>query len=222
MSTDSTEQPADCATPAPHIQTSEQLQRVLLFTGHMIDAPGRKQPRFPRSKAPVARAAIQGAVRDHCIAERRRMLGIASCASGGDILFHEVCAELGISTRVFLALPEAQFVERSVAPAGREWIERFFATVHRQPTYVLDTVLATTASSNDCNVWQQTNLWMLQEALRFGADKAVLIALWDGEGGDGPGGTGDLIERAKRHQVTTLALDTKALFSLDSEICAGT
>jgi hypothetical protein len=222
MSTDSTEQPADCATPAPHIQTSEQLQRVLLFTGHMIDAPGRKQPRFPRSKVPVARAAIQGAVRDHCISERRRMLGIGSCASGGDILFHEACTELDISTRVFLALPTAQFVERSVAPAGREWVDRFYALLHTRPTYVLDTALATSASSDDCNVWQQTNLWMLQEALRFGADKAALIALWDGERGDGPGGTGDLIEHAKRYQVTTIALDTKTLFGLDSEIFAGT
>jgi len=31
---------------------------VLLFSGHMIDAPGRKQPRFPADKESIARDAI--------------------------------------------------------------------------------------------------------------------------------------------------------------------
>src|SRR5258707_11190694 len=31
---------------------------VLLFSGHMIDTPGRKQPRFPADKESIARDAI--------------------------------------------------------------------------------------------------------------------------------------------------------------------
>src|SRR5260370_37221428 len=31
---------------------------VLLFSGHMIDAPGRQQPRFPADKESIARDAI--------------------------------------------------------------------------------------------------------------------------------------------------------------------
>jgi len=206
---------SNCITPDPVLGTSAQIQGILLFTGHMIDAPERKLPRFPASKTAVAKAAIADTVRDHCVPGREHMLGIASGASGGDILFHEVCAELGIDTRVFLALPAAQFVEHSVAPAGPDWVRRFYATVHSKPTYVLDAALA--ASTGGCNMWQQTNLWMLREAVRFGSEKVLLIALWDGEQGDGPGGTGDLIARSTREGVTAIALDTKDLFDLESQ-----
>ena len=40
----------------------KKLRRVLLFTGHMIDAPGREKPRFPPDQEEVARQAIQKAV----------------------------------------------------------------------------------------------------------------------------------------------------------------
>src|SRR5690606_8967289 len=33
-------------------------RQILLFSGHMVDAPGRATPRFPASKAPVAAKAI--------------------------------------------------------------------------------------------------------------------------------------------------------------------
>jgi hypothetical protein len=51
--------------------------------------------------------------------------GIAGGASGGDILFHEICAELGIPTRLLLALPRDPFIEESVAPAKGDWTKRF-------------------------------------------------------------------------------------------------
>ena len=35
---------------------------VVLFSGHMIDAPDRKTPRFPPDKEPVAAAAIVDAL----------------------------------------------------------------------------------------------------------------------------------------------------------------
>jgi predicted DNA-binding transcriptional regulator AlpA len=41
---------------------------------------------------------------------------VAGGASGGDILFHEVCGELGVPTRLYLALPPESYVTESVAP----------------------------------------------------------------------------------------------------------
>ena len=38
------------------------------------------------------------------------------------------------------------------------------------------------------NVWQRVNFWMVEEAVAL-APERTLIALWDGKGGDGPGGT---------------------------------
>lgn len=183
-------------------------QRILLFTGHMIDAPSRKEPRFPPDKEGVAREAIRTAV-----LEERTLApiayGIAGGASGGDILFHEVCAELGLPTRLYLALPRDQYIVHSVQPAGVGWVERFDRLYRQHPE-----VRVLTETKTD-GVWQRTNRWMLESALANGDKDLTLIALWDGKDeGDGPGGTGDLVRQARVRGARTVVLDTQKLFGL--------
>jgi hypothetical protein len=74
--------------------------RVLLFTGHMIDAPDRKTPRFPPTRAAEAEARrmICQSIAEEQKLEPGLLVGIAGGGCGGDILFHEVCQELGIET----------------------------------------------------------------------------------------------------------------------------
>jgi hypothetical protein len=180
---------------------------VLFFSGHMIDKPGRKPPRFPPEKEGIARQAIEQAVE----AERGRpdgvACGIAGGASGGDILFHEVCAELGIPTLLFLALPHDLFLDASVRPAGGDWVDRFGRLAGKLPVRVL-------AEKEDEDIWQRTNLWMLDHALALGSGNVTLIVLWNGEEGDGPGGTEDLIAPAKERGAETVILDSRKLFGL--------
>jgi tetratricopeptide repeat protein len=96
-------------------------RRVLLFTGHRVDDPGRKTPRFPADKESVARQAIKDVVAKEIAEAGEIAFGIAGGASGGDILFHEVCAESGIPTKLYLALPPDQFIKASVRSAGPQW-----------------------------------------------------------------------------------------------------
>ena len=51
--------------------------------------------------------------------------------------------------------------------------------------------------------YERYNLWMLDFAARFGEEKLVFICLWDGQSGDGPGGTSHLTNEAKQraHQI---------------------
>jgi hypothetical protein len=42
----------------------EPPRKVALFSGHMIDAPGREKPRFPPDKEPIAARAIAKALSD--------------------------------------------------------------------------------------------------------------------------------------------------------------
>lgn len=189
--------------------------RVLVFIGHMIDAPGRAKPRFPPDKEEVARQEIRKAVE----AEQRRpggvAFGIAGGASGGDVLFHEICGELGIPTRLFLALPKGQFIQESVQPAGGDWIERFDRLTEKLPVRVLahsKELPSWLAEKPDYGIWQRNNLWMLHNALAEGGENVTLIALWNGEEGDGPGGTGDLVERARARNARTVVLNTRTLF----------
>lgn len=77
--------------------------RVVLFTGHMLDAPNRAtdKARFPRTPEAekVARGMIEAAVQSEMKQEGGVSLGIAGGACGSDILFHEICESLGTRQR---------------------------------------------------------------------------------------------------------------------------
>ena len=205
------------ADPAPQETdaTDAGPARVLLFTGHMIDAPGRERPRFPPDMEGAARRAITEAVLRERESAGAVAHGIAGGASGGDILFHEVCAELGIRTRLFLALPPAQYVRESVRNAGPVWVERFERLRQNLPTRVLadsQELPRWLRGKPDYNVWQRNNLWTLHNALAAGGENVTLIALWDGGAGDGLGGTSDMVQSASKRGARTVILDTKKIF----------
>ena len=64
-------------------------RKVIVFSGHMIDGPGRNNPRFPHTKEKAAREAIEQKLLEWAINEAD--LGICGGACGGDIIFAEVC-----------------------------------------------------------------------------------------------------------------------------------
>lgn len=219
--------------PQPAGDGAQGHQRVLIFTGHMLDAPGREQPRFPNKKECVdlARQKIKEAVEAEMAAGDGVAFGIAGGASGGDILFHEVCTELGVPTQLYLALQSPLYINASVRKAGGDWVERFrqlntrldaegkvrvLSELNEEPADEAEHLPAWLRLKPEYNIWQRNNLWMLHNALAAGGDDCVtLIALWDKEPtGDGPGGTSDLVEKAERRGAKTVILDTKALFGL--------
>lgn len=192
--------------PAP----GSGFSRTLVFTGHMVDAPGRPAPRFPRTTRAEdeARRLIRDALLTEIAGDPGPLLGFAGGASGGDILFHEVAGELGIPTQMLLALPPDPFIAGSVEPAGGDWIGRFRCLLARLPTRILsDTAdLPAWVRADGYDIWQRNNLWILFTALAAGAPRLTLIALWDAGRGDGPGGTDDLVARVERqgHKVVRL------------------
>jgi len=192
-------------------------KRVLLFTGHMIDAPGRAEPRFPADKVEIAKQKIAEAVAAEQQIAGGIAYGIAGCASGGDILFHQVCEAMNIPTRIFLALPRELYIRASVAQAGPQWIEEFNRLVRARPVRVL-------CESKDLprwlqdkpgyNIWQRNNLWNLHNALAAaGGENVTLIALWNGASGDGSGGTADMVQIAQERGAKAIILDTKKIFA---------
>jgi hypothetical protein len=218
------------AQPAP----KPERKRVLVFAGHMIDSPDRKTPRFPADKEAVAREEIKQRV----LKEVNNGPGVAAAyaggASGGDILFLEVCAELGIETRLYLAVQPQIYVNTSVNKGGGNWLDRFWklhkSHTDRNQIRILSQVTevqdekdylpAWLQGKKDYGIWQRNNLWMLYNALAESCDNTTgdpnltLIALWDGEKGDGPGGTGDLVEKVKKLGGRDEIINTKQLFNL--------
>jgi hypothetical protein len=172
----------------------------LLFTGHMIDLPDRADPRFPASLENAARTRIAKAVAPYAAGPTDQsewsgtlaVLGFASGARGGDILFHEECRRLGINTVIVLPFEPDVFVETSVDIPGTNWRSRFWGVWTGTPAerrHVLRLPSTEKAAYAICNTH------LLEMARRHG--RIHLIALWDGKKGGGPGGTADLVSRVQ-------------------------
>ena len=200
---------------APAAQGSvAETPRVILFTGHRIDAPGRKSPRFPAAKETLARDLIFAALAKEKERADGQLFGISGGASGGDILFHEACEKLGIPSQMYLGLPKSDYIKSSVADSGSDWVSRFNRLYNKlQPKILTDSeqLPRWLRAKKDYNIWQRSNLWMLHNALFLSRDHLTLIALWNGAAGDGPGGTDDMVRRAQDRGARFIHLDTTKL-----------
>jgi hypothetical protein len=158
----------------------------LVFTGHMVDLPGRAPPRFPPELVDAARIEIERRVaRETEGRGKTSVKGFASLARGGDILFHEICRNLPFPPNLFLKM--------SVEGAeGGDWPRRFRKLWDETPP----------SRRHDLDLPQSDEAYAICNArileLAEKEGDVQLISLWDGSGGDGPGGTADLIEQAKR------------------------
>lgn len=179
----------------------------ILFTGHMIDSEGRENPRFPAEKEVFVKNEISNRL-DHIIdIGISDIKGVAGGASGGDILFHELCLEKGIPTEMYLALPVDEFKKKSVSFAGVEWDRRFDRLLENLEINILPEDI----KENSQNVWESANLWMIKKALQDGGNNMTLLALWDGQGGDGDGGTEHMVSIAKEKGATIQIIDINKL-----------
>jgi hypothetical protein len=183
-------------------------QKVVLFSGHMIDAPGREKPRFPPDKEPVAAQAIAGALADLHVGPDD--LCICGGACGGDLLFAEAALARSALLEIYIPFDEATFVEKSVDFANKDWRARFLGAKARASLHVQPVEFGPPPSRENPN--ERNNRWMLEAASRFGADRVDFVCLWDGEGGDGPGGTRDMMEEVRNRGGRALWLDTRKLW----------
>ena len=184
-------------------------RKVFLFSGHMIDAPGRPKPRFPPAREPAAARAIAAKLDE--LGGGAGDLAICGGACGGDLLFAEMALARGLRLQVLIPFDEPTFLAQSVDFADADWRRRFFAaTTH--PAASLQTMPNVLGpSAPEIDPYERENQWLLDTALEWGAEKLHFICLWDGGGGDGPGGTRHMVERVKQSQGTVHWLDVRTL-----------
>src|SRR2546422_2117224 len=114
-------------------QTSGEInpRKVLLFSGHMIDSPTRKEPRFPADEEPIAARAI-GDLLDQ-IAVERGDLAICGGACGGGLMFGEAALGRGLSIPIYLPVEGEEVLSESVDLFDAGWRSRFFAADAQAP-----------------------------------------------------------------------------------------
>lgn len=195
----------------PPTEETWQPRHVILFTGHVVDAPGREPPRFPQSKVPAAAQRIAAALDE--MGAGPDDLALTQGAAGGDLLFIEAAQARQMKLQLLQPLAEPQFLDASVSPSGPAWLARYDTMRARldpqRPILAAPEALGDAPPGVD--PYERCNLWLLHTALAYGLDKVRLIALWNGEGGDGPGGTGHMVSAVRARTGRATVIDTRTL-----------
>lgn len=199
-------------------ETRWQPDKVFLFSGHMIDAPCRKEARFPADKEPIAAAAIAKALAD--LGAGGNDLALTQGAAGGDILFAEAAIARGLRVQLLQPLPEPEFITASILPSqdGDAWRQRYFTLrshPHCLPPRAMPDCLGPLpkdAHGNEASPFERCNLWLLNSALALGIRRTRFIGLWNGGGGDGPGGTAHMMKEVQKRTGQVTWLDTRKMW----------
>ncbi|HEX7153388.1 MAG TPA: TRAFs-binding domain-containing protein [Thermoanaerobaculia bacterium] len=203
-----------------------QPRQVILFSGHMIDAPDRPSPRFPYDKEAIAAQKIGEAL--DALGAGPGDLALSQAAAGGDLLFLEECRRRGVRCQVLLPFPEAAFISKSILPSegGDRWRDRYYAmkqqledqerqfdAKQRQDSIrIMPDQLGDAPSGVD--PFERCNLWLLYTTLACGLDKARFVCLWNGGGGDGTGGTAHMHDEVKKRTGRVTWIDTRKLWNV--------
>ncbi len=187
------------------------VPNVAVFAGHMVDRPERKAPRFPEALAGRVQAEIAARLRRFRIG-----VGYSSAACGSDILFLESLdrsrRRQPVELHAILPFQRDEFRGESVdSVGGPSWGKRFEAILKK-----VDRV--ETASLQRIEGPGVAYDYSSQLALGLASMKATqlesnltAIAVWDGEPGDGPGGTHSIVKLWREFGLSPEIIDLKRL-----------
>lgn len=198
------------------LKTCLSVPRVAVFAGHMIDQPGRAQPRFP--------ATLEGQVSREIgrVLEKQDIgIGYASAACGSDILFLEALLARQGEINVVLPFPPEEFRKTSVnLIPGSDWGDRFTRVLGAATRVV---VACEHRGRGSPVVYEYANF--LQDGLailraRLLDTELVPLVVWDGRPGDGPGGTASLVEYWRQQGRPPEIIDLSGLVSQPLSVSA--
>lgn len=187
-------------------------RQVFLFSGHMIDEPGRPAPRFPANKETIAAQKISEAL--ELSGAGPEDLALTQGACGGDLLFTEACLQRGMRVQWLQPFREPEFIQNSVVRCGEAWRNRYLNAKGKLtlPLRAAPEELGDPPrNSGPGYPYERCNLWLLCTALAWGLDKVRFICLWNGGGGDGPGGTAHMYNEVKKRTGRVTWIDSRNL-----------
>jgi hypothetical protein len=165
------------------------VPRVLAYVGHIVDEPKRTPPRLPQAKIGSLRNEI-----------KRRLdgwgalHGFGTAARGTDILVLETLAERGLTATVVLPFPRAAFEKTSV---GGDWNQRLRA-LEGNDDFQFESVRTSEPKPDQLPAaFGKANRQVFEKAVAYARsldEKPIVLAVWDGQPGDGPGGTADAVQ----------------------------
>jgi hypothetical protein len=165
------------------------VPHVLAYLGHMTDAPGRTPPRFPIGKIAKVREAIRERLDRH-----GALHGFGCAARGTDLLFLDELARRELTATVVLPFPEEGFLATSV---GGKWNDLFGKLKAKLGFKFFRLLDAQPADADLRAAFAKANTEVLRRAIEYARrldEIPLVVAVWDGQAGDGPGGTAEAVE----------------------------
>jgi class 3 adenylate cyclase len=181
-----------------------RVPEVIIFSGHMVDALGRRVPRFPVQYVDAVAEQIRLTL-DSLGAQ----IGVSSAACGSDLLFIEAMLARDADIQVVLPWRKEEFKQTSVLAGGDEWARRFDRALEEATSVTFLSQQGAPSGNlgyvycNDC-----MNGMALFRSEKLGSDVRPL-AVWDGRRGDGLGGTSSFVDfwSSKGHAVEVIDLE---------------
>lgn len=165
------------------------IPQVIAFTGHMEDAKGRPHKRFPPGKVDEVRRAIAAR-----LAKIPSVYAFCSAARGADLIFLEEVLRKDGHAKVTLPFRVEDYKRLSV---GGYWDEKFDELVkHPRVELVAPPEAAPADLEGQQEAFARANRQVCREASKFAkglGQRPRMLAVWDGEAGDGRGGTADSV-----------------------------
>jgi hypothetical protein len=176
---------------SPERRSVGRYRKVVLSSGHMIDAVDRASPRFPPRLEPAVADEIEAVLDGWDIGPGDLVL--QSGARGSDILFAESGHRRGSDVEIILASAPEVFEQTSVALPRSIWSQRFHYLLAHHP-YRVSTPAGEDGEPNE---FARANRALFHRAEELVPPAELCVALvWDEQPAGGPGGTGEFAELA--------------------------
>jgi tetratricopeptide (TPR) repeat protein len=165
------------------------VPRVLVYMGHMTDAPNRAAARLPPEKIGRLRNEIERRIKQWGV-----LHGFGTAARGTDIVVLEVLSARRLTATVMLPFARSDFKKTSL---GGDWNGQFDELEKNTGFEFIELLDTVPPPDRLTEVLDKTNHEVFERAVAYAADfdeKPLVLAVWDGQSGDGPGGTADAVQ----------------------------
>ncbi len=184
---------------------NKKKKRVLIFTGHLIDAAGRAEVRFPVGMQKDARRLIRTYL-DEELRHDAPDVAVTSLGAGGDMIFADEVLKSGIPLVVFLPFEKERFLKESVSykKMGKEgdsdrWTKEFERILEQA-----ERVIYSSDEAGENNPFEECNNAMRDYALaEAGGEREMVsaMALMRPQEALKGGGTSHFVKDLKKRRI---------------------
>ncbi len=170
---------------------------TLFVSGHRTDESGRPTPRFPESAVRDVTHEIEAMLEAWEVGDTWTVM--TGGARGTDLIAAECALNRGARVQLCLAMPENDFVRRSVTDrttpdVASSWHERYVMVRDHPRAEVLELPEGRRPGDpTSSEAFEKGNQWMLDRL--EGADRRYGLLVWDGHRSNGTGGTWQVVQR---------------------------